>query len=343
MLFVDGVGSGMSLAPQTRLLEDIVCRRHFKMHGSGGGGGPAEEMCKDPAIQKVVAELFGWRAFFDGIPGLLLAMWFGVVADKQGRTRVFFLSLAGQVLSTCWVLFISDMAIFVLSHYRGGSTVSGAVSMIIVTDASPQKYRSNLFFYGQTAHIFAELVGPTMGSALIKNSLWQPLLLGLGLSPRVRDFVLSRLSLGLITACFAILVVAPNIPTVVIALFSACKVCLVIPSGAGSAPLLDRCSVRWSKRTWSERCTPPYPSWTRWAPCSRALSFAGIFGWSMRLNGVWKGMPYLVSFVLCGLASVALSCLGFLDSLPTDHVPAAYDEETAPLLASDIPPSEPHD
>ncbi|KAL5920704.1 hypothetical protein ACKVWC_002782 [Pyricularia oryzae] len=182
MLFVDGVGSGMSLAPQTRLLEDIVCRRHFKMHGSGGGGGPAEEMCKDPAIQKVVAELFGWRAFFDGIPGLLLAMWFGVVADKQGRTRVFFLSLAGQVLSTCWVLFISDMAIFVLSHYRGGSTVSGAVSMIIVTDASPQKYRSNLFFYGQTAHIFAELVGPTMGSALIKNSLWQPLLLGLGLS-----------------------------------------------------------------------------------------------------------------------------------------------------------------
>lgn len=54
-------------------------------------------------------------------------------------------------------------------------------------------------------------------------------------------------------------------------------------------------------------------------------------------------MPYLVSFVLCGLASVALSCLGFLDSLPTDHVPAAYDEETAPLLASDIPPSEPHD
>ncbi|KAI6403203.1 hypothetical protein MCOR23_003579 [Pyricularia oryzae] len=70
---------------------------------------------------------------------------------------------------------------------------------------------------------------------------------------------------------------------------------------------------------------------------------AGIFGWSMRLDGVWKGMPYLVSFVLCGLASVALSCLGFLDSLRTEHVPAAYDEETAPFLASDIPPSESHD
>ncbi|ELQ43088.1 hypothetical protein OOU_Y34scaffold00174g53 [Pyricularia oryzae Y34] len=51
---------------------------------------------------------------------------------------------------------------------------------MIVTDASPQKYWSNLFFYGQAAHIFAELVGPVMGPALIENSLWQPLLLGLG-------------------------------------------------------------------------------------------------------------------------------------------------------------------
>lgn len=108
MLFVDGLGYFMSLAPQTRLFEDIVCRQYYEWDrsGPGGAGGPSEEMCKDPAVQDVVARLFGWQTFFDGIPGLLLAMWFGILADQQGRRRVFFLSVVGSALSSCWILFI---------------------------------------------------------------------------------------------------------------------------------------------------------------------------------------------------------------------------------------------
>ncbi|EHA52745.1 hypothetical protein MGG_15121 [Pyricularia oryzae 70-15] len=170
---------------------------------------------------------------------------------------------------------------------------------MIVTDASPQKYWSNLFFYGQAAHIFAELVGPVMGPALIENSLWQPLLLGLGLScytlgsgfgPFARSLLSSLVEKDMVGTLYTTLSIMDTLGSLL------------------AGPVV-----------------------------------AGIFGWSMRLDGVWKGMPYLVSFVLCGLASVALSCLGFLDSLPTEHVQAAYNEETAPLLASDIPPSESHD
>ncbi|KAI8238806.1 MFS efflux pump atnC [Colletotrichum sp. SAR 10_98] len=149
MLFIDGLGNCMSLAPQTRLFEDIVCRQHYKVDDNIPGSGPSEEMCKDPAVQDVVAELFGWQTFFDGIPGLILAMWFGVLADKQGRRRVFFLSVVGQVLGACWVLFISwlelPLRLVWLSSFflvvGGGSTVTGAVAMMIITDASPEKYR----------------------------------------------------------------------------------------------------------------------------------------------------------------------------------------------------------
>ncbi|CAI0650439.1 unnamed protein product [Colletotrichum noveboracense] len=159
MLFIDGLGNCMSLAPQTRLFEDFVCRQYNKVGGSVPGSGPSEEMCKDPAVQDVVAELFGWQTFFDGIPGLILAMWFGVLADKQGRRRVFFLSVVGQVLGACWVLFICWLElplklVWLSSCFlliRGGSTVTGAVAMMIITDASPEKYRSNVFFYAQAA------------------------------------------------------------------------------------------------------------------------------------------------------------------------------------------------
>ena len=108
MLFIDGLGYFMSMAPQTRLFEDIVCRQFYQWDSSGlsGTGGPSEAMCKDPAVQDVVARLFGWQTFFDGIPGLLLAMWFGVLADKKGRRQVFLLSVVGSALASAWVLFI---------------------------------------------------------------------------------------------------------------------------------------------------------------------------------------------------------------------------------------------
>lgn len=111
MLFIDGLGTFLSLAPQIRLYEDFVCRQYYEWDPSypAGAWGPSKEMCKDPAVQDVVAGLFGWQTFFDGIPGLVLAMWFGVLADQHGRRRVLFLSSACSVLSSCWILLICEL------------------------------------------------------------------------------------------------------------------------------------------------------------------------------------------------------------------------------------------
>lgn len=103
MLFLQAFGVMVSIAPQTRLFEDIACRRHF---GGGGPSEPDEEVCKDPAVQDMVNELFGWQLFFDGIPGLVMAMYYGAMADEKGRKPVLMLSLVGQALGAAWILLI---------------------------------------------------------------------------------------------------------------------------------------------------------------------------------------------------------------------------------------------
>ncbi|KAK1990799.1 putative MFS transporter [Colletotrichum falcatum] len=460
MLFIDGLGYCMSLAPQTQLFEDIVCRQYYEVDGAGPVGGPSEEMCKVPAVQDVVAQLFGWQTFFDGIPGLVLAIWFGVLADKQGRRRVLFLSVVGQVLSACWVLFICwaelPLRLAWLSStflvIGGGSTVTSAVSMMVITDASPEKYRSNIFFYAQAALIVAELVGPAMGSALMTNSLWHPLLLGLactvitailagtipetlhrgedgaieseaddlsddlslrgtlrrliehvyktlkfiashrsvlflvltflvvdfsrqslsvllqylstrysipiakanlllsarafaqlvtfiailplldlfvsknlGLSARAKDFFLSRLSIVFTMICFAVLILAPSLSAVVVGLAF-----YTLGNGFSSfarsllSSLVEKDMVGTLFTTLSMMDTL--------GSLLAGPIVAKTFSWSMRLDGIWKGMPYVMSFVICGLASLALSRAGS-GGLPDRHLEDHDDEESRSLLA----------
>lgn len=105
MLFFQAFGVMVSIAPQTQLFEEIACRRYF---GSGGDhlSGPDEEACKDPAVQDRVNELFGWQLFFDGIPGLVTALYYGAMADEKGRKPVLVLSMFGQALGAAWILLI---------------------------------------------------------------------------------------------------------------------------------------------------------------------------------------------------------------------------------------------
>lgn len=61
---------------------------------------------------------------------------------------------------------------------------------------------------------------------------------------------------------------------------------------------------------------------------------AKTFSWSLRLDGIWKGMPYVMSFIICGLASLALARAGSVD-LPAEHPETHEDEESRALLAHD--------
>ncbi|CAI7678157.1 unnamed protein product [Penicillium discolor] len=59
----------------------------------------------------------------------------------------------------------------------GGSNVAASVSMMVITDSTPETKRSQIFMYFNAAVIIAEIISPPVGSLLMKQSLWVPLLL----------------------------------------------------------------------------------------------------------------------------------------------------------------------
>ncbi|KAI7553027.1 hypothetical protein KC331_g1507 [Hortaea werneckii] len=191
LLFVlNGLGYFVSVAPQTQLFENLICDAYYQSSTPQSlptQTKPSRDPCKVPAVQESLAMIFGFQVFFDGIPGLLLAMPYGVAADKVGRKPVLLLSMAGQVFAAAWVLFVawnnlSLRLVWLSSAFTligGGSTVTVAVCMMIVADSTSEEDRSRLFFVLQGSFVLMEIIGPPLGSMLMANNVWAPLVLDL--------------------------------------------------------------------------------------------------------------------------------------------------------------------
>ncbi len=101
----------ISIAPLTRVYEDITCRRYFResrhaLFLTGTSGLPDEAQCKIPEVQGPVAELFGYQTFLNSLVGILLGLYFGALADRVGRRPIFIIGSVGSFLSSCWTLYV---------------------------------------------------------------------------------------------------------------------------------------------------------------------------------------------------------------------------------------------
>lgn len=114
LFIVNGLGYSITLAPQTQLFENIVCRHLYQDSNIAS----IQDKCKAPAVQEVVARLSGYQALFDGIPGLFLAMPYGVLADRFGRRFVLLLSMFGLAIASAWAVFVCK---FPFSKVRHGA------------------------------------------------------------------------------------------------------------------------------------------------------------------------------------------------------------------------------
>jgi len=71
IIFLIGLGSGLLNPPANALIEDIICREyHPEVIGHRLPNGLTNDpACKNPDVQKRLADIRGWGATFDCVPG----------------------------------------------------------------------------------------------------------------------------------------------------------------------------------------------------------------------------------------------------------------------------------
>ncbi|RAL03342.1 putative MFS transporter [Aspergillus ibericus CBS 121593] len=183
MFLVMGIGSFISAAPQLRLFESIICQQYYQDTDTFPDRSEIpEHLCKAGPVQAALAELVGWQSCFDNIPSLLLALPYGILADKYGRRLVMTLSFVGQLAGMTWVLFVCWLGLPIKTVWLssaflllgGGTTVAASVVMMVITDSTPQINRSQIFMSFEAAVLLTEIISPPIGSLLMTHRIWLP-------------------------------------------------------------------------------------------------------------------------------------------------------------------------
>jgi MFS family permease len=144
----------MAEAAKLRMLELGLCREHYRVADPGvirGDGSIPEQLCKAREVQSALARMRGFLSLVEYIPGLTLAVPYGILADMRGRRLVLALSALGIILSDVWLWAILYFyksfplrAVYsapALVAVGGGSTVLIATSLAVVAAAVPEENR----------------------------------------------------------------------------------------------------------------------------------------------------------------------------------------------------------
>lgn len=108
ILAVD-VGGDLSLAPQTAIFEQIICRNLGLL--SSGPEAPftdnppvsGSDPCKSEAVQAELALVLGYKDMFEVLPSIIMSLPYGVLSDHWGRKPVMYLGIVGLLLGEVWI------------------------------------------------------------------------------------------------------------------------------------------------------------------------------------------------------------------------------------------------
>ncbi|CAG8954545.1 hypothetical protein HYFRA_00004460 [Hymenoscyphus fraxineus] len=175
------IGIFLQLAPLTRILESIVCRSYYQKLGQFLIEIP-ESKCKISAIQGRLAMLKGWSALFECLPSVLLAVPYGLLADKRGRKPVLYLAILGIMMHNIWLLVVcwfpkvfAVELIWLAPAFNvvgGGPGVANSVILTSVADVVTEDQR---LVYTPPGYYFS-----LAHSVLMETNPWLPMFLGLG-------------------------------------------------------------------------------------------------------------------------------------------------------------------
>lgn len=190
MVLADFSGFLMDV-PQTSILEDVICHRHYASRSY---------IVDDCSIAPVQAELAMLTQFLNTanlLPGFLVAIPFGLLADRWGRRPVLVISMLGMLIQnivSTVILWRADIfppqSIWLTSTFRlvgGGDVVASSLLYLIVADVVPAAKRANLFFTLSACILIGDIVATPLSAFLMARSPWIPyiastVLLGLGIA-----------------------------------------------------------------------------------------------------------------------------------------------------------------
>lgn len=164
-------------APQTSILEANICSRYYAHTPD-----PSNRDCTVGPIQTELALINQMLNTFNRLPGIFVAIPFGIVADRYGRRPVLVLVILGALLQdliskiVLWkpelftprLIWLSSLATFV----GGGDAVASSMIYLIVADIAPLHQRAELFFFLTACGSVGEVVATPLCALLM--SLWNP-------------------------------------------------------------------------------------------------------------------------------------------------------------------------
>lgn len=178
-------------APQTKILEGIICSRYYNA-AAGAGAALSEHDCTIGPVQSELATVAQMLNTFNRLPGLLVAIPFGILADRYGRRLVLVLAILGALLqdviskTVLWYpdlinprfIWLSSAALLV----GGGDAVAGSMVFLVVADVALPQQRANLFFLLTACGLLSELVATPLSALLMAKDPWIPYLMYSGMT-----------------------------------------------------------------------------------------------------------------------------------------------------------------
>ncbi|KAJ5384098.1 Major facilitator superfamily domain general substrate transporter [Penicillium concentricum] len=194
MVLAVEIGFAFLEGPMVRIMESIACRQYFAGVDPtkiGVDGQVPEAMCKIGEVQAELAAVKGYHMFFDGSLSALLAIPYGLLADRRGRKSTLALSIPGfglNALLTLVILWFSDVfplrALWFTALtwvFGGGPVVSFAIIWTMMADVTTEAERAGIFFQFAIVSMGADFASSAVSSYLMTLNPWIPLVIGFGI------------------------------------------------------------------------------------------------------------------------------------------------------------------